>query len=157
MADAETCQRIICGATSQDEAGLETLFACSQAGYVGALPCSHPSCQPFMSELRSKGVCAMPVQEQWAAEVLPLHPPVPPDPGEAPLPPVPTALLPADLVAPMPSIVNRPAPSNPEEPEGTVAPWQGTYCRAMNWVADNQWMAAAAVVAGWYFLAREKR
>jgi len=45
--DPQTCLAIQCGAISQQEAGLDTLLACSQAGYVGAIPWTDPRCEPF--------------------------------------------------------------------------------------------------------------
>lgn len=156
MANANLCQRIVCGATSQDEAGLAALYECSEAGYVGVLPCSHPSCQPYASELQSKGVCATPTIGQQVVEMLPLHPATQPYPGEAPSAPVPTVLLPADLVAPLPSIVNHPAPSNPEALEGMVSPWQGRYCQLMTWVSNNPGMVAVVLVAGWMVVRKDR-
>jgi hypothetical protein len=134
MADAQLCQRIVCGAVSQAEAGMPALYECSQAGYAGALPCTHPDCRPYLAELRAKGVCGGGGLD--VAEVLPLHPETQPDDGEWPGPPVP---------------VNLPAG------EPAWAGRMGAYCRLMNWVALNQWMAAAAVVAGWWFLSKNGR
>lgn len=160
MADAQFCQRVICGAVSQAEAGLQALWECSQAGYVGALPCSHPDCQPYLAELRSRGMCPAPYREpENVVEVLPLHPPVQPDQGELPLPPVervfPTEraapverILPIDLVAPMPSIVVH---SARPVPEAAVA-GRGYYCEFMQWVSANQTLAAACVIGAWWIL-----
>lgn len=76
------------------------------------------------------------VLSQNAVEVLPPHPLVQPDDWELPGPPVP---------------VNLPVG------EPYWASRMGVYCRLMNWVALNQWMAGAVVVVGWWFLGKERR
>jgi len=137
MPNPQLCQRIVCGAVSQAEAGLDALWECSEAGHVGVLPCTHPDCRPYMDELRAKGICSGGEYDDSApavTEVLPLHPTTQPDDGEQPGPPVPVNL-----------------------PAGEMTPWRTPYCRVMEWVAGNPSMAAACIVAGWYFLAREKR
>lgn len=122
IADAQLCQRIVCGAVSQAEAGPDALLACSEAGYVGALPCTHPDCQPYLSEMQARGMCGGGMD---VAEVLPLHPTTQPDDDEQPGPPVPMNL-----------------------PAGEMTAWRTPYCRAMEWVSGNPCMAAACIVAG---------
>jgi len=140
MPNPQLCQRIVCGAVSQAEAGLDALWECSQAGYAGALPCSHPVCRPYMDELRARGMCPAPEEYmERVVEALPLHPPVQPDEGEPPLPPV-DRITPAGLVAPMPSM------------QVAQAPITGAYCQFMSWVEANQCLAAAGAIAVWLVL-----
>jgi hypothetical protein len=74
------------------------------------------------------------VSDQSVVEVLPLHPPVQPEDGEQPLPPVPVSL-----------------------PTGELLEVSTLYCRAMNWVAVNQCTVALAVVAAWWLLTKNGR
>lgn len=41
------CDQIRCGILQQHEVGLNALWECSQAGFVGALACTHPVCAPY--------------------------------------------------------------------------------------------------------------
>lgn len=144
MDGAQLCQRIICGALSQAEAGPQALYECSRDGYVGVLPCSHPDCRPYLSEMQARGMCtAAALEPERVFELLPLHPPVQPDEGGPPLPPV----------ARMPSVV--PPQRMPRfEPQTVQAPLENSYCQFMNWVAANQCLAAAGVIAAWWVLRR---
>ena len=44
IVDKHTCQSIQCGATTQLEAGLDTIMDCAGSGYVGVRSCLDPIC-----------------------------------------------------------------------------------------------------------------
>ena len=156
IVDPQFCQRVVCGAVSQSEAGPAALWACSEAGYAGALGCTHPTCLPYMDELRAKGVCGGEPEAAYTGpapgavytpavfEALPLRPETQPDEGELPGPPVETGLPGGETVALRTAA------------HGTVA-LRTAYCRAMAWVHANPCIAAACVVAVWYSLSGRKR
>lgn len=63
--DRATCLRIQCGGISQDQAGMQLIQDCANAGYAGARSCMDPACSPWCSRpdlvlLRSDVVAPMP-------------------------------------------------------------------------------------------------
>lgn len=183
--DAELCNRIICGTLSQQDVGLDTIYACAQAGFQGAKPCTHPDCQKYLSEAIGRGYCeaaavaaAAAVTDEPLVDVLPVHPYRLPEPGETPPPPAASSLyydpvsdsmrgmpqnyagvsdadqrrlseaidregsiIPASLVAPMPSIVNQAPAAVTRYQEPT-----DYFCKLNNWVVNNPLLAAGLVV-----------
>lgn len=130
MADAELCQRIRCGAVSQDEVGPEALYECSAAGYNGVLSCNHPDCAPYHAEMVAAGICAG-MEAARVTEVLPIRPAVVPDPGERP---------------------GAPVSINPPVADPGWGQGRGMWCQAMGWVDANPCLAVGLVVAGWFVL-----
>lgn len=59
-ADLSTCQQIQCGAITQEQAGMDLLLACSEAGYVGARSCADQICSPFMEAMIANHECPSP-------------------------------------------------------------------------------------------------
>lgn len=124
----ETCLRVQCGALSQQEAGLDTLLECSQAGLVGVKGCGHPDCVPYEEEMRLRGVC-------------------PPGHHVPTVSAVPAATTPPALpivTATLPSIT--PRHPTPAPPQLVGEPW---YCPVNRWVKANTF-AAVVVLAGIY-------
>jgi hypothetical protein len=146
MAYADLCQRVRCGALSQEAAGPQALYECSRDGYVGVLGCSHPDCAPYLDEMRAAGVCTY--QEAGrVAEVLPPHPAYQPERGEMPAAPV-AVNLPRWEAPATPGVKRFNAPvSDPAWGRG-----RGMWCQAMAWVDANPCLAVGLVVAGWFVL-----
>jgi hypothetical protein len=64
--DRATCLQIQCGGISQDQAGMQLIQDCANAGYAGVRSCMDPACSPWCSSgpapvlLRSDVVAPMP-------------------------------------------------------------------------------------------------
>jgi hypothetical protein len=65
--DRATCLRIQCGGISQDQAGMQLIQDCANAGYAGVRSCMDPACSPWCASsgpapvlLRSDVVAPMP-------------------------------------------------------------------------------------------------
>jgi hypothetical protein len=77
--DRATCLQIQCGAITQDQAGMQLIIDCANAGFAGARSCLDPACSPWRDSM--PGWCGF-------------------SSGPAPV------LLRSDVVAPMPSITS---------------------------------------------------
>jgi len=139
--NARTCNRIVCGFMNQDEAGVDLLVACSQAGFVGARAgCEDRFCQPYASpgECDEADVVLEPEDAYLrmpTADFFPFDfPPVEGGPPET-------------LRSPMPSIT--PVPGNAYRGSPPAA-----GCGFSGWVADNPGLAVAALAAAILVLKR---
>lgn len=68
MVDRQLCEKIICGAVSQMDAGMDTLLECSVAGWVGVKPCNHADCRQYE-------IPGCPTARQPVIAVVPEQPP----------------------------------------------------------------------------------
>ena len=137
-ATPEICNQIICGFIPQAEAGQDLLYACSQAGHVGARPgCADPMCRAI-----SSGQCNQPPVLEPRPEYI-----QPPTANTFPFSfPRPTPVVdPRALTPPLPSI------SPARRPEVPVSGPLGS-CGFAGWVDDNKGIAVALVVAGYLVL-----
>jgi hypothetical protein len=165
MVTADYCQRIICGAVSQREAGYDDLLECSRLGYVGAQPCNAPECAPYLDEIIATqgGACgaypggevatpAAPVDVGAAAAAEEYQ-------GIAPIPVMitdipaiyraPKPLTTASVMPVMPTIISRP----PTHIEGSYPGGiPTTWCGFNWWVGQNPWLAAGAALLGFALL-----
>lgn len=121
----DLCQSIICGEITQDEAGPEVLYACSQAGLVGA----YVQCSPRFPVIAENTGAGTPNSAQVAASTVVRQQ-------------AQTLIEPIDLIQPMPTIVPQPPPV--PDP-----------CWFEHWVSTHPELALLAVGAVWLMLRKK--
>ena len=98
--DVGVCEQIRCGAMTQQQAGIDTLMACSTAGYAGSRNCSDPVCKPYIPQI----IAAKTGQSLQCQVQVPAMP-TDSKPIYVPSPQTPAAKLPSATVMTMPKIV----------------------------------------------------
>jgi hypothetical protein len=121
--DESTCLQIQCGAIPQEQAGMQLIMDCANAGWSGARSCLDPVCSPWVNRIPG---CA----PKAAAAA-----------GPAPV------LLRSDVVAPMPSITTA-ARSGCKAPVSDCSSGISSFVESNPWIALALAFGVGAVLFG---------
>lgn len=165
MADQTTCERIICGAINQAEAGMPLLLDCAQSGYVGAQPCTADMCKPWLSEIEHNmgGPCPGTTQQSSSLMVSDIPEPLPDyivmndQPQLETKPAAPSGITPATLLTPLPSITQPHTLPNIDQQGVGYGSGPSVWCYLNTMIADNPMFAAAAVVGVYLLMSKKGR